>query len=272
MSRLIRLLAALLLAATPAAAQQLTLEIHDGRVSLDARAVPVRQILAEWAKVGGTTVVNGERVAGAPLTITLVDVPERQALEIVLRNVAGYMAAPRRANATPGASVYDRIMVLPTSATPPASAAAARPAAPRPDPRAGLQRFVPPRPPIVRAPGDPGEEPTEEMDETDQFDEEPVQPGQPVFAFPGGDPQEQPPGTVFAPVQPGAFGAPAAVPAGGYPAMPPQEGLTVSPGGAVVPGAPTAPLGSPVPGVITNPAPAQGGQVPPRPTRPPGQP
>src|SRR5919109_5194378 len=32
-------------------AQQLKLDIRDGRVSLDAQNVPVRQILAEWARV-----------------------------------------------------------------------------------------------------------------------------------------------------------------------------------------------------------------------------
>ena len=41
--------------------------------------------------------------------------PERQALDIILRNVAGYMAAPRLASSTPGASGYDRILILPTS-------------------------------------------------------------------------------------------------------------------------------------------------------------
>ena len=45
---------ALLLIALPASAQQLSLEIRDGLVTLQATNVPVRQVLAEWAKVGGT--------------------------------------------------------------------------------------------------------------------------------------------------------------------------------------------------------------------------
>ncbi len=81
----------------------------------DGRARRPRAILAEWSKIGGTNIVNGERVTGAPLTLKLVDVPEAQALEIILRSVAGYMAAPR--GQTPGASRYDRILVLPTSTT-----------------------------------------------------------------------------------------------------------------------------------------------------------
>ncbi len=111
------LFAAVLFLAHPVQAQQLSLEIRDGRVTLDAANVTVRQILAEWALVGDTTIVNGERVAGAPVTLTLVDMPEKQALEIVLRNVAGYMAAAR-ADLSAGVSHFDRIMVLPTSTAP----------------------------------------------------------------------------------------------------------------------------------------------------------
>ena len=50
-------------------------------------------------KIGGTKIVGAERITGAPLTLKLVDVPEAQALEIILRSVAGYMAAPRGADA-----------------------------------------------------------------------------------------------------------------------------------------------------------------------------
>jgi hypothetical protein len=102
--------------AAPAAAQTVRMEFRNGRVSLSAQNAPVRIILAEWARVGGTKVVNAERVAGAPLTIELTNVPERQALDIILRNVSGYMAGPRQVAATVGVSTYDRIMILPTSA------------------------------------------------------------------------------------------------------------------------------------------------------------
>ena len=79
--------------AGPAGAQNLSLTFTDGRVSIDATNVPVRSVLAEWARLGSTKIVGGDRVAGAPLTIRLENVPEAQALEIVLRNVVGYMAA-----------------------------------------------------------------------------------------------------------------------------------------------------------------------------------
>ena len=42
-----------------------TLSIHDGRVTLDAQDVTVRQILTEWARVGKTRIVNGERISAA---------------------------------------------------------------------------------------------------------------------------------------------------------------------------------------------------------------
>ena len=135
----ILVVAALLAGAWPAHGQQsVNLQFSNGRVSLRAQNAPIRAILAEWARLGGATVVNGDRVAGAPVTLELTDVPESQALDIVLRNVAGYMLGPRRAG-TAGASAYDRIMILPTSVAPrnppPAAAAAAagaRPVLPRP--------------------------------------------------------------------------------------------------------------------------------------------
>ena len=148
---------ALIACAWPAGAQQpVTLRFSNGLVSLRVQNAPVRAILAEWSRLGGTTIVNGERVTGAPVTLELTDVPERQALDIVLRTVAGYMLGPRRAGST-GASAFDRIMILPTSVAPrnppPAATAAAGPAVPRP---------VMPRPPLQRplAPGaDPNEQP-----------------------------------------------------------------------------------------------------------------
>jgi hypothetical protein len=113
--------------AAPAGAQGVKLQFNAGQVSLSAQNAPIRVILQEWARLGGATIVNGDRVAGPPVTLELTGVPERQALDIVLRSVAGYIVAPRRAG-SPGASAFDRIMILPTSVAPrtPAPAAAAR--------------------------------------------------------------------------------------------------------------------------------------------------
>ena len=82
--------------ATPASAAELRLEMSNGLVTLVATDTPIRQILAEWTRVGGTRIVNGERVAGPPVTLQLDRMPEQQALAVLLRSVAGYLAAARR--------------------------------------------------------------------------------------------------------------------------------------------------------------------------------
>jgi hypothetical protein len=97
-------------------AQNMKLQIQDGRVTLEAHNVPVRQILAEWARVGGAKIINGEKVVGAPLTLQLQSTPEREALDIILRGVSGYMLAARQEGT--GVSAFDRIMILPTSSAP----------------------------------------------------------------------------------------------------------------------------------------------------------
>jgi hypothetical protein len=129
-------------------AQNMKLQIQDGRVTLDAQNVPVRQILAEWARVGGAKIVNGEKVAGAPLTLQLQAMPEREALDIILRGVSGYMLAARQEGS--GVSAFDRIMILPTSSAPRNAGVA---------PRAGTAGFGRP----MRAPAMPVQaEPVEE--------------------------------------------------------------------------------------------------------------
>lgn len=133
----------LVVMALPAGAGELKLEFRDGRVTLLARDVSVRQILAEWAKVGGTQVVNLERVSAVPVTLQLEAVSERQALEAILRSVAGYVAAPRRPEHQ-GRSIYDRILVLAASTPPPA--ASPRPA-PSPAPFPAPREVTAPLPP-----------------------------------------------------------------------------------------------------------------------------
>jgi hypothetical protein len=139
--RVFTLVAALSAFAVPAHAQQtVTLQFNDGQVTLSAQNAPVRAILAEWAKLGGATIINGDRVAGPPVTLELAGVPERQALDIVLRSVAGYIVAPRPAGTT-GASAFDRILILPTSVAPRNPAPAAAAAGPRvPIVRPGIMR------------------------------------------------------------------------------------------------------------------------------------
>jgi hypothetical protein len=134
--------------AAPAAAQGVKIEFDNGKVTLVAQNAPVRAILAEWARLGGATIVNGDRMVGTPMTLQLSGVPERQALDIVLRGAAGYMLAPRRAGSK-AASAFDRILILPTSTAPRVVPAAA------PTPFNQQQR-----PPVVRQlPQLPGRQP-----------------------------------------------------------------------------------------------------------------
>ena len=136
--------------ASPVFAGNLTLTLQNGRATVIAKDVPLRQILDEWARIGGTRIMNADKVAGAPVTLQLVDVPEAQALDTLLRSVAGYMAAPRPVGVM-GASMYDRIMILPTSHPPAATASLA----PQP-----FQRMQPqPQPEPMAEPPDDDDEP-----------------------------------------------------------------------------------------------------------------
>jgi len=142
------------LGAAPASAD-VRVTMRDGRVTVVAKDATLRQILAEWARVGQARIVNGEQVAGGPITIELTDLPERQALDILMRSVGGYFAAPRP-TALPNAAFYDRIIVLPAAAPRSTSVSNSAPA-PLPQPRfqpnpvdddAAFQRapFAPPTP------------------------------------------------------------------------------------------------------------------------------
>jgi hypothetical protein len=142
LTRVAALSALLFCCAGPAGAQSVKLEFRDGKVSLITQNASLRAILTEWARLGGTQVVNLERLAGAPVTLQLIDVPETQALDIILRGTAGYIAG-QRAAAEPARSSLDRILIVPTAGT--AASVSARPVA-TPPPFAGQQRFPQPDP------------------------------------------------------------------------------------------------------------------------------
>ena len=107
------------LLASPAvsSAGPLTLTIANGRVTLSAQDVPLRQILAEWERLGGTRIINRERVPGTLVTIDLTNVSEEKAIETLLRPAAGFMAVERDGHEA-GVSVYSRIIIMPGSAAP----------------------------------------------------------------------------------------------------------------------------------------------------------
>jgi hypothetical protein len=230
--------------AAPGSAGDVKLEIRDGRVTLDARDVTVRQILAEWARVGRTKVVNGEKIAGGPVTIQLKNVPEWQALDTLLRSVTGYMAAPRPQPASDG-SIYDRILVMPTARA--ASAATPAPAAPEP-----MNRF---RGNFSR--------PAEDQDDMFPGPNNPNSPnafqnpmGPMMQAIPPGVPGITAPASGGVYPQQGGMGAPGA--AGGT-ASPNTSQPYVPAGGVQVPGQVVQPPKQQVPGQVVQPPRPPGG-------------
>ena len=130
MKTVIYCLATSLLAASPAFAD-VYVTTQDGRVSIVAKDATVRQILSEWARVGQIKIVNVERIPGGPLTIELNNVTEMQALDVLLRSLSGYIAAPRAVGAA-NLSTFDRIVIMPTlaAARPAVSASASSPPPP----------------------------------------------------------------------------------------------------------------------------------------------
>jgi hypothetical protein len=130
-------LAAVLLAATSVAAQAQAVKVEFlmGKVNLVAKDASLRAILNEWARVGGTRLVNPERLTGGPVTLELIGVPERQALDILLRDVGGYILGPRQALVA-GVSAVDRLVVVTAVAGRPLTPGPSFPA-PRPTPQIG---------------------------------------------------------------------------------------------------------------------------------------
>jgi len=229
-----------LLATGSTAFAQVQLSIRDGRVTLVAKDATVRQILAEWARVGQTRIINAERMPGGPITMQLTDAPEEQALDLLLRNVSGYVAAPRAAVVST-LSRYDRILVMPTAAAarqPLVAAASVSPVAQRPG--------------VAPSPDTADDEPVRDNVPATTVVAPPRGPVFTTFQQPqsaGPQPQVGGPG----PAQP------MPVPSGGIPdtgapstAQPPLSNPTTS-------SAPTSPGGVPRPGMIIQPpAPAPG--------------
>jgi hypothetical protein len=219
------------LASAQAPAPGLSLVIRDGKVTLKAEQVSLRQILAEWERQGQVKVVGADKLAGAPITLSLVDVPEKQALEIVMRGVPGYMAVDRVAQANvaapPAASRFDRVVVMARAATPvTAGAASASTSAsrgmPAPAQPAGAfqqtlaEPYVPVPPPI----GDEGVV-TPDRNDVEQFAQ--TEPGMPTAPVASPYPNAYP-GSPYVGANMGNSGA-----YGGNPAAAAATGMTAAP-------------------------------------------
>jgi hypothetical protein len=221
-------LLAALACGVPAAAMagDLKMSIQNGRVTIMADNVPLRQILQEWARLGQTKILNADKLNGPAVTLQLVDTPEKDALDILLRSASGYIAAPRPV-AVADASMYDRITIMATS-RPPAAVTSAAP------------------PPTFQRPPQP-------LDEEEPINVAPNPGPNPVVgAYPGMQPGALPPGVQPQPVIPGAQPQPAQ----GYGAQPPgaqQPVLQSQPGMPV-----QQPQTAPRPGMLPPPTPTPG--------------
>jgi hypothetical protein len=235
------ILAAVWLAGIGSASAEVTVTLRDGLVTVVAKDATARQILIEWAKVGQAKVVNGDRVPGGPISLELTNVSEAHVLEILLRGVSGYVAAPRVGGSATD-SQYSSVIVMPTSVAPRSTPLAAAP----PQPVFQQPQFAQPQLP------------------DDGDDDKPAAPSPnprgPVFnTFPQ-------PQVVNPQLQQGQFPQPVGVQQPPAPPVqqqvapqpPPPSAFPTAPfgGGVAVPGM-VAPAPQPQPGVITAP-----GQVP----------
>ena len=115
-----RIGAALLVAAccavsAPPASADVRVTFANGRVTIIATAATVHEILEEWSRVGGSTFVDADKIpSNERLTLHLEDQNELDAIDVLLRKVAGYMVSPAPASAS-SPSVVGRVFILPTS-------------------------------------------------------------------------------------------------------------------------------------------------------------
>jgi hypothetical protein len=115
--------------ATP---RRLDLTFNDGKVTLVAQGVTVREIMAEWARRCGCLVQGTDRLTGgSTVPMQFEDQPEAAVLESLLRSAGGYLLGPK-ASGSRGASMYGSVSVFPVShgIAPPSYAPSAPIAAP----------------------------------------------------------------------------------------------------------------------------------------------
>lgn len=199
---------------SPAFAGELKLSMQDGRVTLIADNVPLRQILQEWARVGQTQIVNADKLTGPAVTLQIVNAPEREVLDILLRSAAGYIAAPRP-SVVANAAIFDRVTIMATSRPPAATAVASaptptfqRPPAPIDDGDEPINVTMPPPPPpnpaTMQFPGMmPNGLPVQPNGMPMQLPVTATQPGPLTSPRPGALPQPAVPQVMPNPYQPG---------------------------------------------------------------------
>jgi len=96
----------------PVEAQDLSISIANGDVTMVARDVPLQQVFSELARKGNVTVSGADKIGVSPVTLELNGVDARVAFEILLRNTGGYVLISRQ-DAAPGALPIERVLILP---------------------------------------------------------------------------------------------------------------------------------------------------------------
>jgi hypothetical protein len=129
----------------------------DGTVSLLAKGVAARDVLVEWKRKCGCTVINAEKMTGGllPVPVQFDAMPQRTVLDALLRQAAGYTLTPRRPNTT-SVSNYETIYILASSS--PTASTSTYSGAPMPAPYAtpgSPDDELPPVTPMVPPPQTP---------------------------------------------------------------------------------------------------------------------
>lgn len=109
-------------AQTPGASTERKLELKfdgNGYVTLVAQNVSVSDVFVEWARVGGSKILNAEKLPRGPISVQFDKTPEFELVKALVRlskaQNAGSIVAPRRLDAPVTPSRLAVINILPTS-------------------------------------------------------------------------------------------------------------------------------------------------------------
>lgn len=95
--------------------RRVELTFNNGKVTLIAQGVTVREIMAEWARQCGCLVQGTDRLTGgSTLPMQFEDQPEAAVLESLLRSAGGYLLGPKSPGSR-GASIYGSVSVFPVT-------------------------------------------------------------------------------------------------------------------------------------------------------------
>ena len=134
-TRVVIAVAVLIGSVAPAIAQgarKLDISFDNGMVTLVAENVTLREILTEWARKGGSRIVNAEKLAGSPVYLTeFKGQPEADVLRALLREAPGYGVSMRDAPAR-GTSTVGTVLILATRTVPVSTSSVSAPVSSQP--------------------------------------------------------------------------------------------------------------------------------------------